>query len=1155
MSQVFGVKLIARARHNKWLKRFQFIVSMPLAYAAFSCDVWAQSSQTVPYTGNTLPSAQHIELPAAADGADGRSAVRIQTDGATPTDNATMQNWRVKGADGGVGSGWTSGGQGGRGVEFKTGTNTNHLTISAGTQVRAGHGGESISGSYNSSGAGGEGIYFSGQGNLINHGEILGGDGGRSSTYGSGKGGEGIYYYGTGNLTNTGIVRAGTAGSTTSRGNGGDGIYGVEFHGDGNVDNSGEIYGGNGGNTDYGNFAGFGSAGLYFRGNGNITNSGTIQGGHGGQAFNANTEQGYGGAGVFIRSSSSGHFFNTASGVIRGGNGGDATGVAGAYANWGGDGVTYDTGVSAGGNFTNEGLIAAGHGSQYADRLHIGGSGSQWGHGGTGVTYTCGANCLAAGYGVMTNGVNAMIIGGNGNSGLDTASNGGGGVVFSGVSLSNYGKILGGHGGNIATDPAGHGYGGVALDFKAGQTLVNTGTIEGGNGGLAPVNSADFPRGNGVYLRTSNTLVLNSGTIAGGMRDDGTRAESVYLVGNSNTIELRAGATIRGNIYAQGNAQKFVLGGDTTAPGGNVFDIGLLTEKNAGNWASFTKNGLSTWTLTGTANVTSNWDIEQGRLDVGAVAGDDARMTGNVLVHNGATLGGHGSVAGTVTLRNGATLAPGSAIGTLTVGDIVFQSGSTYQYEEHPDGSADKVVVTRNLGGGATGTATIDSGAVLNILSSPGNWAANTKHVIIDADGGIIYTGSGTGFSTVNSSLAFLDYALDYSNPNQIVLALKRNDTSLGEVTLSPRVGNTYNQRHTGWGIESLGSAHPVYKQIIGMSAVQALHAYDNLSGEIHASIKSALLENSRYRMNAVLQHLDALNSHTARVEGALQGEQPDAGKGLWVQTWYHDGHLKNDGNAAKLDNKGFGILAGADIFQREHVVLGAALGFERNETSADAWRDSTADADAVHLMAYGQADLGPVDLKGGIGYSWLDVESTRHLRVGTLTSKNTGDYDGGIFQIFVQGGHTFELSPQWSLTPYAGLAYERIKTDSFTEKAHSANAGLNTALHHHGSSDTLTTGSLGLKGVWLLSGQSSLYADLGWQHNFGCVTPDVNLNFAGGSRYNIRGIEVNRNAAQIGLGASLQLRSNMSLSVGYEGLFGNQSRDHAGKVLWTLQF
>lgn len=146
-------------------------------------------------------------------------------------------------------------------------------------------------------------------------------------------------------------------------------------------------------------------------------------------------------------------------------------------------------------------------------------------------------------------------------------------------------------------------------------------------------------------------------------------------------------------------------------------------------------------------------------------------------------------------------------------------------------------------------------------------------------------------------------------------------------------VGNTRNERGVANAIEGWGGSSDLYAQIISMDAVSTRNAYDNLSGEIHGSVKSALLTNTRYARNAVLQHLDTntCNDEQKDVNGR-NVKSGEACRNLWVNAWGHDGHLKADSNAAKLDNKGWGFLAGADLYDNGRDSAGVALGYEQND-------------------------------------------------------------------------------------------------------------------------------------------------------------------------------------------------------------------------------
>ena len=570
---------------------------------------------------------------------------------------------------------------------------------------------------------------------------------------------------------------------------------------------------------------------------------------------------------------------------------------------------------------------------------------------------------------------------------------------------------------------------------------------------------------------------------------------------------------------------------------GNSFTVGTdLTDKTGAalgfgwNGTTLTKKGDGTLILDGINTYTGLTDIQDGTLVVGSTSAmGSATIAGDVNVNANAILGGHGQILGDVHMFTGSTIAPGNSIGTITVGNITFDSGSTYEFEAHEDGSADKII--------ATGNATINGGSV-SVLANGNIWKTTDIYNILNATGGVTGT-----FDDVSTNLAFLNPLLTY-DANNVYLTFIRNSTGLGEIGLTP------NQRETGQGIESLSPGNAIYDAITSMDAQSARNAYDNLSGEVHASVKSALLLNSRYPRAAVNQHLSG-NSMTLNT----QAVEPDSN--LWSHAWGHDGYIKNDGNATRTDNKGGGILVGYDISTastesiRTPARIGIAAGYEQTKINLGDMRDSSATVDAYHLMAYGATQAGPVDLRAGAGYAWLNIDTSRNIWIDNLQNTNKASYHGALAQLFVEGSHTFDLNEHAAFTPYANLAYTRIKTNGFDE------AGNETALHNSSHTDAITTSTLGIKGQWQTGSQNqhTLYADLGWQHHFGNNTPEVRVNFANGKPFTIKGTEIGHDSVIIGLGARFQILPDMNLSVGYEGEYGSQVKDHAIKAQFQWRF
>ncbi len=297
--------------------------------------------------------------------------------------------------------------------------------------------------------------------------------------------------------------------------------------------------------------------------------------------------------------------------------------------------------------------------------------------------------------------------------------------------LVNNGTIRGGTGPTNGANATGAG---IFVRNAPTTAIVNTGTIEGGAGAAAIV----------LNQATSAYRFVNSGTIKAGAGANAIQwSSSVTPTTGSLTLELQAGSVIEGNAVANANAftDTLRLGGTTNA----AFDVSAIgATAQYRNFDTFQKTGTSTWTLTGTGTATTNWDIQQGTLQlgnggtsgsiigdvtdngtfafnrsnaltyngiisgtgsvsqigtgtttltgtstyIGTTTVDDGKLVvegslGNtdVTVNSGGTLGGSGSIAGAVIVADGGVLAPGSSPGTLTVGSLSLSSGSTLDYE------------------------------------------------------------------------------------------------------------------------------------------------------------------------------------------------------------------------------------------------------------------------------------------------------------------------------------------------------------------------------------------------------------------------------------------------------------------------------------------
>ena len=272
---------------------------------------------------------------------------------------------------------------------------------------------------------------------------------------------------------------------------------------------------------------------------------------------------------------------------------------------------------------------------------------------------------------------------------------------------------------------------------------------------------------------------------------------------------------------------------------------------------------------------------------------------------------------------------------------ILSSPGARYEVEVDPAGKAsDLTRVTRK--------ATLNGGSVA-LVGNAGSYALRSTYTILTADQGL----SGT-FEGVASRYAFLDPTLSY-DANNAYLNLTRNDVSLVDAA------RTRNQAAVARAIERIGvnAVNPVYDAVVQLpTAVAARGAFDQLSGEILASARTALIEDSRHVREAVTDRLraawggagvstESMTLHGRQAEATQEG--PD-GKAVWSRGFGAWGRTGSDGNAARLNHSTGGFLLGTDARLSQHWRAGArlqpdplrcrqCLGIQRQLPSGAVWR------------------------------------------------------------------------------------------------------------------------------------------------------------------------------------------------------------------------
>lgn len=642
---------------------------------------------------------------------------------------------------------------------------------------------------------------------------------------------------------------------------------------------------------------------------------------------------------------------------------------------------------------------------------------------------------------------------------------------------------------------------GVALTDESANSVTGwngTTLTKAGDGTLALSGTNSY---SGGTLITGGTLQIehdaNLGAATGGLLLEGGTLATTASFETARTISI----TQSGGINVAANTAL------------------LLTGPLTGN-GDFTKSGNGLLTLQGDHSSFSGQTlVNNGQLVV------NGQLGGSLTLGNGSVLGGNASIGShpgsTLTVAAGGTLSPGNSIGLLTVkGDLVMQPDARFVVETDPTSTAtDRVHVT--------GNALLNGGSVIHV-GAAGHYQPHSSYTIMEVEG----TLSGR-FDKVASDFAFLTPSLDYDyGQGRVSLNLDRNDVVMALTGVTP------NQRATAAAIDSMGinSGHALYNAVVSLPDDAALlHAsFDQLSGEIHASAKTVLLQDSLYLRNAMGDRLHNISNTPTS----------------WLQAIGNWNHVDGNHNTGSLKNSNGGFLMGVDAPIANNWQLGLLAGYSRTSFDVNS-RSSSGHSNNYHAGIYTGAQWGALQLQGGLAYSWHNLSTRRSVNMPSLNEQLNSDYRGRTAQAFVDLGYGLKAASV-TVEPFVNLAYVNLHTNHYSESGGAA------ALQASGQTSHTTFSTLGLRASSSIEiGSTSVIArgSLGWRHAMGTITPSTTQSFSAGTAFNIEGAAVARDSAVLELGVAMQLQPRTSLGLSYQGQLSDTVQNHGVKANLLVRF
>ncbi|MER0237166.1 autotransporter domain-containing protein [Fulvimarina sp. MAC8] len=735
--------------------------------------------------------------------------------------------------------------------------------------------------------------------------------------------------------------------------------------------------------------------------------------------------------------------------------------------------------------------------------------------GGTGVVTVTGANST------LTDNGSTLRVGYEGNGTLNISD---GGLVTVGAETNGM------YDGTLSIASKAGSTGTLNIGAGAGQSAAAPGTLKAAN--LA------FGEGDGtlVFNHTASDYLFAAAIAGDGVID--ALAGTTTLTGDASRFTGSA-------VIASGAG--LLMGADANF-GGSITNNSALTfadnddftfAKTISGTGTLTKMGTGTLNLTGDSSSFSGaTTLADGRLNVnGSLAGSV------VTTQSGSILSGSGTVGGIVA-QAGSTISPGNSPGTLTVnGNYVAQPGSAYAVELVPGTTtSDKIVVN--------GTATIQNGATLQATSyGTGSFLPNSRYTVLTATGGV------TGTYTLNDTLISAFYGIrDNYDANNVYL-------DVAQIRSFTDAALTRNQYGAGSGLQSL----PVGNGLRGIIETMpddatARAAFDQSSGEIHASAMTVLIEDGRFVREATGDHIRGafggvgkpqqvityepgidLNDRTPRA--VIVDAEEAQGLALWTRGFGSWGQFDGDGNAADMERDIGGLFVGADVAVSENMRLGVVGGHSQSSFSVDDL-NSSGTSDNFDLGVYGGGQWDKLGASFGISYTWHDVSTDRSVAFRGFSDKLSADYDAQSFQIYGDVGYTIDVG-EASFEPFVGLEYVNLNTDGFTESGGAA------ALTGFGNEIDTTFSTIGLRVSQDFNfGEVPLTASgmVGWSHAFSDETPTSRHQFDGSSPFTISGVPLPEDVAVFEAGLNTAINDALSIGVSYSGKVGDGVSDHGGR-------
>ena len=656
-----------------------------------------------------------------------------------------------------------------------------------------------------------------------------------------------------------------------------------------------------------------------------------------------------------------------------------------------------------------------------------------------------------------------------------------------------------------------------------GGTTIAGGTLQLGNGGttgsiIGPVLN------NGTFAVNRSDAYTFSGVISG---------SGVFVQAGSGTTTLTGANSYRGGTLISGGR----LIGNTVSLQGLIQNNAALEFAQATNGVfagQIGGSGVFEKTGAGLLELTGNNGALGGATTVRA---GELRVTGSLAssattVLSGATLSGNGTIGGLIA-RSGSVIAPGAnGLGTLGVnGAVQLLSGSTLRLQVQAAQGSDALI----------GNGALQLGGTAALTNLGGTYAFNSRYVLLQT--------SGTRTGTFDAVTGLAEFGILYRpelvyTANQVLLRMAPNLLT----NIVGSTGLTANQRSVVSRIDAAVTAgynpQPLFN-IYSLPTAQLPNAFDQLSGEVYATMAGVGIEQERLVREAVLGRVATVAAATR------QTPEWGNGAGAWGQVFGSWGDGDRDGNAARYESDRQGFITGIDYGNANSEGSWRIGAFGLNMTSKvsiDA-RGSRAEVEQTGGGLYAGVNSGGFSVGLGASITGVDLTAVRNITLPGFVETNRGRGDGRALQGFADLSYTIE-DGYVTYRPFVMVAGGQFRLDALNE---TGGAGALAVRRQSYTSASFTVGADGA----VRMGKVQLSGTVAGRFQVGDRDPaaQIALAAAPGQAFTVAGVQLDDFALSAKLDATLKLGRNADFSLGYTGLIGKNTADHGARSTLSVRF